>query len=110
MRRMRRGVTALRAGSPPTDLLDPATWLRTALQLASQILGPARRPTPAAGAARTADPQRERDARAALDKLATTGWETAIRYGVATTTPTGDGRPGAGLDRLADAVAAAFGG
>ena len=87
--RLRKGVQALRTGKPPGSLLDPATWLRGALDLVLELLGPTRRtPAPAAGRQAHlpgADPQRERDARAAVDKLAGAQWEVAVRYAVAHT-------------------------
>lgn len=80
--RLRRGAAALRTGRPPTSPLDPTTWLRAALTL----LGP--RPAPRTQPGRAvADPLRERDARAAVEKVAGPQWEVAIRYGVAHTNP-----------------------
>ena len=102
-----------------TDVLDPATWLRGALDLFT----PGADRQTSAGRTRPADPLRERDARAAIDKTAGPQWEVAVRFAVAAEpdprqrsgTPTGRG---AGLRRraaqprttnLADAIAAAFG-
>jgi hypothetical protein len=114
IRRLRHGVQALRTGKPPRALLDPATWLRVASDLVLELFGPTRRaghhhnpnvPLP------TADPQRDRDGRAGLDKLAGTQWEVAIRYAVAHTNPRAslpeDLKPR--LVTLAHGVASAFG-
>src|SRR6185295_3090154 len=72
------------------SLLDPAAWLRGALDLVLGLIGPASRPSTATGRSQAqlpgADPQRERDARAAVDKLAGAPiWEVAVRYAVAHT-------------------------
>jgi hypothetical protein len=89
--RLRRGVQALRTGKPPRTLLDPATWLRGVLDLVLELVGPTRRSAhTTTGRYQTnlpgADPQRERDARAAVDKLADAPlWEVAVRYAVAHT-------------------------
>jgi hypothetical protein len=89
IRRLRRGVQALRAGRPPRDLLDPATWLRAGLHVALELVGHAR--APHAGGRHlpqaSGDPQRDRDSRAGLDKLTGGQWDVALRYGVAHTTP-----------------------
>jgi hypothetical protein len=84
IRRLRHGVQALRTGKPPRALLDPATWLRVALDAGLELFGPTRRtahhnpnrPAPLP----SADPQRERDGRAGIDKLAGPQWEVGIRY------------------------------
>jgi hypothetical protein len=113
IRRLRRGVQALRADVSSRGVLDPATWLRGALSLGTELLGPTRhhtqrqtsRPLP------STDPQRERDSRAGLDKLAGSHWETAIRYAIAHTNPRrtrpADLRPR--LVTLAHGVASSFG-
>jgi hypothetical protein len=41
--RLRQGVQSLRTGRPPRQLLDPATWLRGALNLGGELIGPGRR-------------------------------------------------------------------
>ncbi|MGV9764972.1 helicase HerA domain-containing protein [Micromonospora tulbaghiae] len=111
IRRLRRGVQGLRTGRPPRDLLDPATWLRVALDLGVELFSrgrrmhPATRHTPLPGA----DPQRERDARAGVDKLAGTQWEVAIRYGIACAGHREGSRPEARLITLAHGIASAFG-
>ncbi len=115
IRRLRQGVQALRTGKPPRALLDPATWLRVALDAGLDLFGPTRRtvhhnpnrPVPLPGA----DPQRERDGRAGIDKLADPQWEVGIRYAVAHTNPRG-GKPAdlkPRLVTLAHGVASAFG-
>ncbi|GGL12591.1 type IV secretion system DNA-binding domain-containing protein [Mangrovihabitans endophyticus] len=113
--RLRRGVQALRTGKPAAGLLDPAVWLRAVLDFGLGASGP-RRPASAAagrGTARLpgADPQRERDARAAVDKLADAPlWEVAIRYAVAPTGPGGTATTVAPrLTSLAHGLASSFG-
>ncbi len=112
--RLRKGVQALRTGKPSNSLLDPATWLRGALDLVLEVVDPTRR-APALASSRQshlpgADPQRERDARAAVDKLAGPQWEVAVRYAVAHT-----GRVGTPetlkprLTSLAHGIASAYG-
>jgi hypothetical protein len=87
VRRLRRGTGMLRTGTTATRLSDPTGWVRGLLNL---LL-----PGPAAGhghasasRATAADPQRDRDARAAVDKL-TDGhlWQAAIGYAIAHTNP-----------------------
>jgi hypothetical protein len=112
--RLRRGVQALRTGRPARNLLDPLTWLRFALDLVTELLGPTRRtPTrPATNAPwPSSDPQRDRDARSAVEKLTGPQWEVAIRYAVAHTNPRG-GNPKDLMPRLvtlAHGIASAFG-
>jgi hypothetical protein len=112
--RLRQGVQSLRTGQSPAGLLDPATWLRGALHLILELVGPTRRtPTPAGG--RLAhlpggDPQRERDARAAVDKLTGPQWEIAVRYAVAHTGRGGTAQTLAPrLTSLAHGIASAYG-
>jgi hypothetical protein len=113
--RLRRGVQALRTGHQPSSVLDPAAWLRTALNLGLSVLGPESRPNHTARHHQTrlpgTDPRHERDARAAVDKL--TGvplWEVAVRYAVAHTGPGGTPRTLAPrLAGLAHGLAASFG-
>jgi len=81
--RLRRGAAALRTGRPHSRPLDPAAWLRGALDLLTP--GPAS--TARGRAAVPADPLRERDGRAAIDKALPTQWEVAIRYAAAHTNP-----------------------
>ncbi|MEV4706816.1 helicase HerA domain-containing protein [Actinoplanes sp. NPDC049316] len=114
--RLRRGAQALRTGKPPRTLLDPAAWLSGALDLVVELLGPARRPSrTAAGRYQAnlpgADPQRERDARAAVDKLAGAPlWEVAVRYAVAHTGRGGTPQTLAPrLSSLAHGIASAYG-
>lgn len=83
-RRLRRGAAALRTGRPSTGPLDPTSWVRGLLDLATP--GPAGHPT-SARARPTGDPLRERDARAAVDAAADSHWEVAIRYAVGNTNP-----------------------
>jgi hypothetical protein len=113
VRRLRRGTGTLRTGAPPTSLLDPTSWTRGLLNLLTP--GPARRhrngPVPVSHAVGW-DPQRDRDARAAVDKLTDAPpWHTTIRYAVAHTNPRG--MPAKQLRRrlrtLAHATAAAYG-
>ncbi|GIF47494.1 uncharacterized protein DUF87 [Asanoa ferruginea] len=110
IRHLRRGVQGLRTGRRPHDPLDPAPWLRAALNLGSAFsrtsARTARHPAAAGG-----DPQRDRDARAGVDQLATTPWQVAVRYGVTHTNPrnTDIDRIQARLATISDAVAAAFG-
>jgi hypothetical protein len=114
IRRLRHGVQALRNGRAPRGFLDPATWLRVALDLVSELFGPTRRTTGYHNPNRplpTTDPQRDRDGRAGVDKLAGTQWEIAIRYAVAHTNPRGS-KPDdlkARLVTLAHGSASAFG-
>jgi hypothetical protein len=112
--RLRRGVQALRTGTPPRTVADPAAWLRGALDLVSDLLGPGRRPThttPGQANLPGADPQRERDARAGVDKLAGAPlWEVAVRYAVAHTGRGGTARTLAPrLSSLAHGIASAYG-
>ena len=114
IRRLRRGVQALRTGRPPRGFLDPATWLRVALDLGLELFGPTRRTPHHPYPNRTlpgADPQRDRDGRAGVDKLDGTQWEVAIRYAVAHTNPRrsdpDDLRPR--LVTLAHGIASGFG-
>lgn len=113
---LRKGVASLRSGTHPASLTDPATWLRLALDLAGQLVGSGRpstpRTTPANNAALLrADPQRDRDARAAVDKLTSPQWAVALRYGIAHTNPRSS--PPADLTprlvTLAHGVASAYG-
>lgn len=117
LRRLRHGVAALRTGQRPTNLLDPATWLRMGLNLVSELLGPTWRPAARPATAATspalmrADPQRDRDAKGAVDKLTGPQWEVAIRYGVTHANPR-DGDPDDLMPRLvtlAHGLASAFG-
>ncbi|HZM80521.1 MAG TPA: type IV secretion system DNA-binding domain-containing protein [Candidatus Limnocylindrales bacterium] len=123
---LRKGVAALRTGTRASSPTDPATWLRTVLNVAlnvfGELLGPGRstpRTTVPANnvALLRADPQRDRDARAAVDKLAAPQWAVAIRYGVAHTNPNttlnSKAREGSRLEArlvtLAHGIASAFG-
>jgi hypothetical protein len=114
IRRLRRGVQGLRTGRAPRDLLDPAAWLRGVLDLGVEVFSTGRRTPPATRRHAQdfgADPQRERDGRAGVDKLAGTQWEAAVRFGVANSNPRGSGpddlRPR--LVTLAHGIASAFG-
>ncbi|MGI5213303.1 helicase HerA domain-containing protein [Plantactinospora sp. CA-290183] len=91
VRLLRHGVQSLRTGRAPRDLLDPATWLRAVLDLVTELFStgrqtrqPARYTAPPGN-----DPQRERDGRFGVDKLAGAQWEVALRFGVAHTNPRG---------------------
>ncbi|WP_433221871.1 type IV secretory system conjugative DNA transfer family protein [Dactylosporangium sp. CS-047395] len=113
LRMLRRGVLGLRTGRPPRAVLDPATWLGLVLDLGAGLVSAGRRRFPAGrpGPVADTDPQRDRDARAGVDKLASTPWEVALRYGVADADPRG-GDPAERLPRLvvvAQGMAAAFG-
>lgn len=108
-RRLRRGVASLRTGVPATSVLDPNRWLSGllgALIPGSPVrTGQSSRQVPG-------DPERERDARGGLDKLAYGQlWQVAIRYGLVDTNPRH--RPPEQLRPrlrgLAHAVAAAYG-
>lgn len=91
--KLRKGTAALRTGGRPTSWIDPATWLRAGLALAMELFTSARRTTaprtsPATNPALIrADPQRDRDAKEAVDKLTGAQWAVAIRYAVAHTNP-----------------------
>ena len=119
---LRKGVAALRTGTRTSSLTDPATWLRLVLNLADELLGPGRstpRSTAPANnpALLRADPQRDRDAKAAVDKLAAPQWAVAIRYAVAhinsnanlNTKAREGSRLEARLVTLAHGIASAFG-
>ena len=112
--RLRRGVQALRTGTTPRSWLDPATWPRVSLDLVLELFGPTHRSAPHPYPNRLqpgADPQRDRDGRAGVDKLAGSQWEVAIRYAVAHTNPRG-GTPATLMPRLvtlAHGIASAFG-
>lgn len=113
VRRLRRGVQALRTGRAPRDLFDPTTWLRTMLDLGTELFRSGRRTYPPARHTPIpgTDPQRERDGRAGIDKLTGTQWEVALRFGVAHTNPhrsdPDDLKPR--LVTLAHGIASAFG-
>ncbi|MBI1758127.1 MAG: type IV secretion system DNA-binding domain-containing protein [Actinobacteria bacterium] len=119
LRRLRHGVAALRTGTHPTNPLDPTTWLRMGLDLVMEILGPPRHPgthtrsTTISPALLRADPQRDRDARAAVEVLTGTHWQVAIRYGITHTHPTRGDTDTDTLTRrlvtLAHGLASAFG-
>ncbi|MEV4517851.1 type IV secretion system DNA-binding domain-containing protein [Dactylosporangium sp. NPDC049525] len=142
LQRLRAGVQALRSGTPaPGGVLDPERWMRAGLDLLLEVLvvlspgrGRAGRSSGRPGPVTGGDPQRDRDVRAAVDKLTGPQWEVAVRYGVARTHRAGgradariggrgDGRGGgrgrsrggdaAGmlprLAAVADGVVAAFG-
>ncbi|WP_349876324.1 type IV secretion system DNA-binding domain-containing protein [Micromonospora sp. HUAS YX12] len=111
IRRLRRGVQGLRTGRPPRDLLDPATWLRVALDLGVELFSTGRRTHPAAHHTPHpgGDPQRERDGRAGVDKLTGTQWEVSIRYGIAHAGHREGTPPEARLVTLAHGIASAFG-
>jgi len=114
VRRLRRGVQALRTGTTPHGWLDPATWPRAVLDLLAELFGPTRRTPHHPYPNRSlpgADPQRERDGRAGVDKLTGPQWEIAIRYAVAHTNPR-RGKPAdlkPRLVTLAHGLASAFG-
>jgi hypothetical protein len=97
--RLRTGIHALRTGRSPRSPLDPATWLQVGLDLVTELVGPTRRAGHPYPRNMGTDPQRDRDARAALDKLAGPLWQVAIRYAVAAGAPS----------TVAQAVPAAFG-
>ncbi|AEV84394.1 type VI secretion protein [Actinoplanes sp. SE50] len=98
-RRLIAGVRALRGAPAARSLLDPAGWALAALDLVA-----GGQPRPVGRPAVSADPQRERDARAALDQLAGPHWEVAVRYAVTSTRD-----DPARMRVLARAVATAFG-
>ncbi|GAA1616329.1 type IV secretion system DNA-binding domain-containing protein [Catellatospora bangladeshensis] len=88
LRQLRRGVAALRTGRSPGSVADPGWWLSAALDGLERLISPSRQPHPSTGPSQQAllavDPQRDRDARAAVEKLAAgPQWETAIRIAVA---------------------------
>ncbi|GAA4734237.1 hypothetical protein Prum_069920 [Phytohabitans rumicis] len=88
VRRLRRTVGALRAGRPPTGLLNPGRWLGALLD--PVLPAPANRtPGPAGGRVVNVDhPERDRDIRAAVDRLVDGPiWQTCIRYAVVHTNP-----------------------
>ncbi|MFY1577359.1 type IV secretory system conjugative DNA transfer family protein [Verrucosispora sp. WMMD703] len=113
IRRLRAGTAALRTGQRTPGVLDPSAWLEGLVALLTP--GPTR---PATGSRATTyrppvgDPERDRDARAAVDKLACGQlWETSIRYGIAHTNPrhAPEENLRARLTSLADGVASAYG-
>jgi hypothetical protein len=104
-RRLVRGVRALRGGPPARGLLDPAGWLLSVLDFV--VGGP---PRPAGRTAVTGDPQRDRDARAALEQLAGPHWQVAVRCGVTCAKARGDlDAVQARLTVLVRGIATAFG-
>ncbi|MEH1166443.1 DUF87 domain-containing protein [Micromonospora sp. CPCC 205539] len=113
VRGLRRGVQSLRTGRAPHDLLDPATWLRVVFNLSAGLFTTGRRPPAAAPhtPVPNGDPRRERDGRAGIDKLASTAWDVAVRFGVAHTNPRGSDPDTltARLVMLAQGIASAFG-
>lgn len=114
-RKLRRGVQVLRSGKPPRSFLDPATWLRVALELGLELFGPTRRTTSRGHQQQVPlthiDPQRDRDARAGVDKLPGPQWEVAIRYAVVHTNPRGSDPDDlkTRVVTLAHGIASAFG-
>ncbi|MFI5916493.1 type IV secretory system conjugative DNA transfer family protein [Dactylosporangium sp. NPDC051541] len=103
LRRLRSGATALRTGTPAGDVLDPLHWLHAA----ADLLQPATQRTRPTGR----DAQRDRDARAAADKVSGPQWQVTVRYGAAHTDPRG-GEPAAQRPRIqavAHDLAVAFG-
>ncbi len=115
--RLRKGTAALRTGGRPTSWADPATWLRAGLDVAMEVLSTGRRTTTPRSSQATspalvrADPQRDRDAKAATDKLTGPQWEVAIRYAVAHTNDrqTDPGNLQPRLATVAHGLASAFG-
>ncbi|MEV7230884.1 type IV secretion system DNA-binding domain-containing protein [Polymorphospora sp. NPDC051019] len=115
VRRLRAGTAALRTGQPARGAFDPATWLEGIAGLL--MPGPGRASTGAGGRSvayrpPVGDPERERDARAAVDKLASGQlWESSIRYGIAHTNPrkAGEDTLRARLRTLAHGAASAYG-
>ncbi|MGN9912749.1 helicase HerA domain-containing protein [Phytohabitans sp. LJ34] len=88
VRRLRRTVGALRAGHPPTGLLNPGRWLGALLD--PLLPTPAPRPQGPAGGrvVNVHHPERDRDIRAAVDRLVDGPiWQTCIRYAVVHTNP-----------------------
>ncbi|MDI1463421.1 type IV secretion system DNA-binding domain-containing protein [Catellatospora sp. KI3] len=113
VRQLRRGVAALRTGRSAGGVLDPGRWLGAVLDGFEWLISPSRHPHPGAGPSQQAllavDPQRDRDARAAVEKLTGPQWETAIRVAVAHHSPP-DRPPGAtARGRLVTAVEALMG-
>ncbi|MEV4416581.1 type IV secretion system DNA-binding domain-containing protein [Catellatospora sp. NPDC049609] len=87
VQQLRRGVASLRTGRSPADTMDPGRWLGWALDAVDWLISSPRQGHAGPGtpqqALLAADPQRDRDARAAVDKLSGQQWETAIRLAVA---------------------------
>lgn len=114
-RHLRHGVAALRTGQRPDNWLSPEAWLQLALDAITELFGPTR--TRATGRTGTdpallrADPGRDRDARAAVEKLTGPQWETAIRYGVAHANPGNEHADGRRqrLIALTNGIASAYG-
>ncbi|WP_345515584.1 type IV secretion system DNA-binding domain-containing protein [Phytohabitans houttuyneae] len=111
VRRLRRSVGAQRAGSPYPGPLHPGRWLGALLDT---LLPTPARQTPTTGnrIVSTRHPERDRDLRAAVDKLVDGPlWQTAIRYAVVHTNPRRV--PAANLQAqvttLAHGIAASFG-
>jgi hypothetical protein len=114
--RLRQGAAALRTGRPPGGgLLDPTTWLRGTLNIATELVTPTgSHPYRASGYGRQVppDPVRDRDARPAIDKTIGPLWEVAIRYAVAALPTRADADPNVvtrRLTTLARGLAAAYG-
>ncbi|GAA4201612.1 type IV secretion system DNA-binding domain-containing protein [Actinocatenispora rupis] len=100
--RLRRDAAALRAGRRTRGVVSGLLDLAT----------PGPTPKPHQRASAQADPWREREARAAMDKATQPQWQTAIRYAVATRPSRGSqGRPSpavrARLRTIAQGMAAA---
>jgi hypothetical protein len=104
--RLRRTPTQLRDPGAHRGI-DPGAPLRWALDLATPtVRSSSRHPD----AARRADPARERDIRAAVDKVAAgPHWETSIRYAVTSVNPRAGGHTASGrVTGLARGLAASF--
>lgn len=122
-RRLRHGVATLRTpGGAARHMLDPTRWLQATITLLTDLLGDlltptghrTRHTTTAASTAGTmaavlrSDPQRDRDARAAVDKLTGPHWEVALRYGITRINPRNrtTGTTASGATEASDAVRA----
>lgn len=112
--RARRAAARLRDGKTATPVVNPAAPLLWLINLIVEVFLPAGRTRTTGSSANRAapsarrDPGIDRDVRAIVDKTAHPLWETAVRYGVASTLERRGANTEGRLRGIADAIASAF--